>query len=163
MKLEIEITRQDYLDFNVHHYRKTKLTKAVVVGLAGLFSLLFLINKNKSSLDDSRLFGPTVLYTLLYSSVIYGSLYNTRKIPADNGATLGKKKIDFDESGIHFQDAFSSGQYSWSAVKSMDEGKKTFNLYIDTNMAIVIPKRCFFSSTQEQEFRTLVQQNLSRA
>jgi hypothetical protein len=36
MKLEIDITRQDYLNFNLYHFRKKNFLRTGIIGLIGL-------------------------------------------------------------------------------------------------------------------------------
>jgi|GEM_PF-2528380 len=50
--------------------------------------------------------------------------------------------------------------YNWSTINFLQESSKAFYLYIDTNMAISIPKKCFTSKTEIERFETYVKDRL---
>ena len=163
MKLEIEITTQDYVDFTVYHFTKTRLSRTVVTCFLGLIILQFALNKDKSNIDVSRIVVSLLLYIGIYCLFLYYSLNRSRKIPDDNGSLLGKKEFELSADHISYIDRDSAGQYKWTAIKSLEESKSAFYLYIDANMAIVMPKRYFKDKAEEKEFSTYIQDKLTVA
>ena len=163
MKLQIEITRQDYMDFNIHHYIRTQLIKTIIIGITCLAFVLFLTKKLSTNFSMSFTLGIIITYSVLYYIIIYYSLYKTKNIPKENGSLLGPKAFDFAEDYIAYNDKDSSGQYKWTAIKSISESKHALYLYIDSNMAIVIPKRSFDNENHISSFRAYVREKINLA
>lgn len=158
MKLQVEITRQDFSDFMMHHYVQNRLGKTIATGLAGLIVLMYFSNKDEASIDWVINLITAVVYIIIFSALIYFPLRNSRKVPAENGAFLGVKEYDFAENEILCADKDSSGRYSWSAVKKLTESKKAFYLYVDNNMAFVIPKRALHDKAGVEAFRAYIKE-----
>ncbi len=163
MKIEIDITRQDYLNFNFYHFRKKSLIRTAVIGLIGLMILQYSINKDKETVSIIALAISSTLYIFIFAVIMYFSLSRSKSIPKDNGSFLGKKVYEFSEDYISFRDKDSDGRFQWKAIKSFEEDSKAFYLYLDTIMALLIPKRHFMDKSEEQAFRKYVQRKLNVA
>lgn len=157
--LEIEITRQDYVDLNFHFFKKKNLINSVISGIVGLIVVQYFLNKDKESLNIAAIIISSLFYIGLFVALMYYKLKQVRKLPRDDGSILGKKTYQFLDDCILFQDRDSEGRFQWQAVKSFDENKKAFYLYLDTVMVLVIPKRYFIDKNVEQSFRSLVNRN----
>ncbi len=160
MTLEIEMTRQDYLDYNIYHFLKNRLVSTIVNSLASLLVLQLFIHDKKTVSDMNQVIITSVLYLIIYFLSVYYSLYRSLKIPHENGVILGLKSYDFTDEGVAYADKNNRGQYNWSVVKSINESKKAFYLYVDTEVAIVIPKRYFSNELNKHEFVELVKKNI---
>ncbi|OJW34891.1 MAG: hypothetical protein BGO54_06285 [Sphingobacteriales bacterium 46-32] len=160
MKIEIEITRQDFMDFNRCHFRTKSLVRTSAIGLVGLLILQYSINKDKENVSISTVMISSILYILIFAALIYFILSRSKSIPKDNGSFLGKKVYDFSEEFFSYSDKDSEGRFQYQAVKSMEEDGKSFYLYLDTMMAILIPKRYFSDKTEEKIFRDFVRSKL---
>jgi hypothetical protein len=121
------------------------------------------MNKEKESLNIFALVISSIIYILIFSFLMYFSLARSKSIPKDNGSFLGKKVYDFGDDHIYFSDKDSDGRFQWHAIKSLAEDNKAFYLYLDTIMALVIPKRYFENKIEEQAFRKYVQSKLNVA
>ena len=163
MKIEIDITRQDYLNFNLYHFRKRNLLRTSIIGLIGLLILQYSINKEKQSVSISGIVISSILYIFIFAVIMYLSLARSKSIPRDNGSFLGKKVYEFSEEYISFSDKDSDGRFQWQAIKSLEEDSKGFYLYLDTMMALLIPKRYFAGKADEKAFRNYVQSKLNVA
>jgi hypothetical protein len=161
MKLNIEINRQDYADFNKFHFINNKLKKIVVVGIAALIVFQFYLNQEKFDLFQTIF--SSIVFIFLYSFIYYRWLKNTKNIPNDDGAILGKKELDFTDDCINYQTENSSGTYKWALIKNLKKSPKAFYLYIDNNLAIVIPKRSFINDNEEKEFLNLAERKINNA
>jgi len=163
MKIEIEITRDDYLSFNLYHFRKRNLVKTIITGLGGLLILQLAVNINNSSVNIETILMTTFLYVSIFSLLMYMNLVKTKGIPKDGGAFLGWKKYDFADDYILFQDKDSDGRFQWNVIKSVEEDRKAFYLYIDNILAIVIPKRYFGDKVEEKTFLRYIQDKANLA
>lgn len=161
MKVNVDINRQDYADFCFFVFRKTRLLQTIVYGLAIFFILLFFINRDKHSLSLTNILMALFFFSAIYSFQIYFRLSNSKNYPLENGAFLGRREYDFSEDFISFTSKNSEGKMQWDAIKSIGIGKKAYYLYMDRNMAIVIPKRCFLDKEEVTNFAGFVQKKIS--
>ncbi len=163
MRIEIDITRQDYLNFNLYHFRKKNLVRTALIGVIGLIILQYSINKEKETVNISAVVISSILYIFIFAVIMYFSLTRSKSIPKDNGSFLGKKVYEFSDDYISFSDKDSDGRFQWNAIKSLEEDSKAFYLYVDTIMALLIPKRYFVDRLEEQAFRSYVQSKVNVA
>lgn len=161
MKLDIEITRQDFSNFNFYYFKKKSLLRTSLTGLMGLLIVQYFLNKDKESLNVSMIVISSIIYILLFVVLMYINLSRSKSIPKDNGSLLGTKVYEFSDDHISFSDKDSSGQIQWNAIQSLEEDSKSFYLFLDTIMAILIPKRYFTNKSEEQAFRNFIQSKLN--
>lgn len=159
MKLVVDISRQDYADFNKFHFLKTKLKRTVVIGVLSLIILQLLISDEQFDLTATVIY--SAIYTLVYAFAINRSLNRTKSIPDNNGTILGQREMEFTEDKIIYKTANSEGSSTWETIKKMEESSKAFYLYMDTNMAILVPKRFFKDKLEEETFSILVKQKIN--
>ena len=158
LKFTYEIERQDYVDFNKYHYLKTSLKRILIFGGLGIIVLMSILH------SDDNLIGMIIapfIYILFYIFTILRSLKATKMIPKDNGSILGKKELEFSDTGIAHSDKNSNGNIKWQAIKSLQQGSKAFYLYLDANVAIIIPKRVFENSLEISEFENYIKERLT--
>jgi len=161
MKVTIDISRQDYAEFNKFHFFRTKLKKTIIVGILSVIFLQLLLNLEQFELTATII--SSVAFVLLYVFGIYRSLNKTRSIPENDGTILGQKTIEFAEDKIAYKTSNSEGSYNWSTIKKLEESSKAFYLYMDTNVAMLVPKRVFKNKLDEEKFKTLVGQKINTA
>lgn len=161
MKLTIDISRQDYADFNRFHFFKTKLKKTVITGALTVIIMQLFFNREQFDLTATII--TSGVCVLFYVFVINRSLNKTKNIPDNDGTILGQKEIEFAEDKIIYKTANSEGTSDWTAIKKLEESSGAFYLYMDTNMAMLVPKRVFKDKSDEEIFKTLVMQKTNTA
>lgn len=161
MKLTIDISRQDYADFNKFHFFKTKLKRTVITGALTVIILQLFLNREQFDLTATII--SSVFCVLVYVFAINRSLNKTKSIPDNGGTILGQKEIEFAEDKIFYKTANSEGISDWTTIKKLEESTNAFYLYMDTNMAMLVPKRVFKNKSDEETFKTLVRQKLNTA
>lgn len=154
MKLTIDISRQDYADFNKFHFIKTKLKGTVITGVLTVIFLQIFLNREQFNLTATIV--SSTAWLLMYVLVISRRLNKTKRIPDNDGTILGQKEIEFCEDKIIYKTEKSDGSNAWTTIKKLEESSKAFYLYMDTNVAMVVPKRVFKDKADEDEFKTLV-------
>ena len=159
MILTIDITREDYADFNKFHFFKTKLKRTIIIGATTLLILQLLIRRDQLNLTFSVF--SSILFVSIYIFMIYRGLNKTKNIPAKNGSILGQKVMEFSLDKICYKTTNSEGSSDWTTIKKLEESSKAFYLYMDTNLAMVVPKRVFKDKSEEDAFKSLVVQKVN--
>ncbi len=161
MKLTIDISRQDYADYNKFHFVKTKLKRTVITGVLTVFILQVFLNLDQFDLTATIV--SSIVSVLVYVFIINMSLNKTKSIPDNDGTILGQKELEFFEDKINYKTVNSEGSNAWTTIKKLEESSKAFYLYMDTNMAMLVPKRFFKDKSDEEAFKTLVRQKINTA
>jgi hypothetical protein len=161
MRFTFDFTREDYADFAKFHFRKKSLANTII-GLAVVFALLQLV-LNRNGFDLERTIISTLGGGVFAFIFMYIHLNNTKNIPKDDGTILGEKEMEFNEEGISYRMANAEGSQRWQSIKSLEESSKAFYLYMDTVMAIAVPKRVFKDKIEEAAFRDMVKQKIGNA
>jgi hypothetical protein len=86
MTLEVDINRQDYSDFNKHHFVKTRLTRTIITGVLTILILEWFLNKDTFDMTATAL--SATVCGLVYVFLIYRQLQNTKNIPKDKFLTF---------------------------------------------------------------------------
>ncbi len=159
MKLETEINRQDYMDFNKFHYYKTSLKKTNYTFFIGFAVFQLFLNRHGFDMF-ATIIATIVGLIFLYYAMNY-NFTNTKKIPMDDGAILGKSDIELTDESLIMKNKNSFSNYDWAAIKSIENGKTALYLYLDTNMAIIIPKRHFKNELEEDDFTDFVEARIT--
>jgi len=157
MKLDFEITREDYAGFNKHHFIKKRLKRTIL--FVALLIVLVEISDGKEF--DLNLSIMTASITLPIIFLIYVlALYSTRYMALKNGSILGSREMEFTDENITCKTKDSQMSSNWSAVKSFQKGNKAYYLYLDKNCAYIIPKRAFQSQSDQENFERYVTSKL---
>lgn len=161
MKLSFEINREDYADFNKFHFLKTRLKRTILTGTITILALQLILNKDDFNLTATTI--STLVCIILYFLIYYVFLNNTKNIPSDNGTILGQRDMEFADNEIRCKTDTSNTTSAWTTIKTLEKGRNSFYLYVDTNMAYIIPKRIFSSIDQQDKFEGFIMDKIKTA
>ncbi|MFN8309765.1 MAG: YcxB family protein [Chitinophagales bacterium] len=160
MKLTFEITRQDYSGFVRYLFYKRRFKRTAFMILIVLIAVQFSINYKNPSWYS--VFISSVVSLAIYAFLINRGLNRAGNIPDENGSILGHREMEFldDRFTCNSEKVESSNKYS--TIKSVEESSLGFYLFVDKNVAMLVPKRAFANKTQEDDFRKLITSQLSK-
>lgn len=159
MRLEFEMTRQDYYEYNLFQFKKKGIKEHVVTVVVWLAAIILLLNKQQTDIPGTIIF--TVIFIAGYFWSVWQSLQKSKQIPMAGGGLLGEKVYDFNEDEIIGTERNSYTRFTWAAIKRMEEGLQGIYLFVDANLAIVIPTRCFYGNVSKKEFIEFVERKMS--
>ena len=160
MRLNVEITREDYADFVKFHFMKTGFKKTIFFYAFLLIVALYIINSHEFGWLKSSFF--VLAYSILVYFIIIRWINKSKKIPQENGSFLSNTEYVFSDEKILYKSKDSEGSLNWSIIKRFDIGKKAFYLYTDSLIAYVIPKRVFQNDEEMKAFQNLVERNIHK-
>ncbi len=137
--------------------KKRKFNQIDIFLYAGLFFLLlFYLLGSNLMLNWIDFFAGFVAGTILVLMV----LNEQKKIlePKENGFVLGPTVYKFTDKGICIRKDNNESFTRWDTVEKVFDAKEYFYIFIDHNLAYIIPKRTFLSSEKLQEFVSLLNQ-----
>lgn len=161
MRLEFDFTRDDYaaLAFAKSPSASTRRKAALLLAslallVALLMGVLTVATGSLAWADDP------LLQVLLYAiAVVLGLLALVslllallrvwvRRLPRDDGATLGHHVLEVEDDGIRVEGRSGSSLVRWDAILDVRTTDDHVFMYVDRMAALVIPKRAFASADE---------------
>jgi len=165
IKLEYELTRDEYLAFNTATLKRVEKRKgghkgivlsAVVTGIfiVLLFNIELLgIHVDWFSVSSGAL---VTLVVLVISATYVTRRMQLRTLPMEGGYMLGPRTLTISEHEIVETGINHTGTVTMAGVIECVENKDFFLLYFDSMFGAIIPKRAFDSESQMDELRQLL-------
>jgi hypothetical protein len=170
MLIQVTLTKEAFFEFSYYTgwtapwNRKKRVVyySRIVLYMLFLSVLIFyVVMKIKFSWDFLL---PLVCLLLLYFAVIVPILikhrYSTvaQKIFEDpqNANIFLPTTIEINEKGVRNNDSISETNYSWPAFVRKALNKSAYYLYVNKQIAIVIPESAFSYKNEKEEFDRLL-------
>lgn len=166
MEINIDLTREDYADFNKFWFIKKGLKKRVYTVIIAAFGLPLLV--------DNEI--PFTVVTYLISVIVFGLIFGliylggtaitikrTSKLPSGNGSILGKKKYTITEDGFIEESENSKNIQKWEGIKSVETNRNSVFLFVDNIAAYIIPKRFFSDEEEMNNFIKIIDHKLKNS
>jgi len=165
MKLEYEITKQDYIDFNIYHMNHSIAMKHSLFIQRFLIPIMFLILPmflvKVTDIPLSYWFGVFIISSILW--IIYYPKFFEKCIERniskmlDEGKTtgvVGNHTFSYTEEGVVDKTEFSETRYN--LIEKVVESKEHIFIYVSAVMAYIIPIRIFDSVDEKVNFLSIL-------
>lgn len=162
MKIEVDISRKDYTDYNLNHLIKSKIIKRVGIFIGVLIVLQLALNA-RSLKEVMQILMPFSIFICIYAGILYFMIKRSGNKLNDNGAVLGKMLIEFNDEHMKFIKVGSESTSIWKKSMKLVSGKTALYLYLENNMAIIIPKRYFTSKDHELLMENYIKSHIENA
>jgi len=176
MRVSYELTRDDYaaLTFAKAPPRRTTRLRLLVLGVLigvvlGLMALLTWLTGGLAWIDDLPGFRLLLWVTasvlaafLALTALLAGLRLWVRRLPRDDGATLGRHELEVGEDGLHVEGRSGRAFVRWSAIVELRETDEHVFLYVDRMLAYVVPKRAFGDGAELERFLGLARARISK-
>jgi hypothetical protein len=176
VEFEFERTFDDYVDFNIFdmtYSPRYKKTMIIIRILTALFCAVFIFSL---SIVISYLFLSSIVTSFLIVGIVLGIGYGiyifidfpriyrkstTRSLKknfldSNNKTLFGHTIISFSADGIASKTDFGESKIKWSGINKVARSKKLYLFYTSSEKAIILPKRCFHSTKEEEDFIDLI-------
>jgi hypothetical protein len=163
MRLDVLINSKDFNKYTASAIKfwskkkKRNFNQMDVFLYAGLFFvLLFYLLGNDLSLNWIDFITGFAAGTILLLMVFN----EQRKIlePKENGFVFGPTVYEFTDEGIRIIKDNNESFTRWDTVEKVFDAKEYFYIFIDHNLAYIIPKRTFLSNEKMNEFVSILNQ-----
>lgn len=167
MRFEYELTKQDYIDFNVHHIKNSNTLKKSLFMQQYVLAVIYLILPFiLSKVSDIPLLYwlvvfviVAVLWVIFYPKYFMAATIKRILKLVDEGKNkdmLGKHILTVNEEGIIEESENGESRINWSGVEKVVETEKHFFIYFSSIMAYIIPKSVFEKDNTKNEFLKLL-------
>ena len=166
MEINIDLTRDDYADFNKYWFLKKGLKKRIYLVIIVAFGLPLVINSGRPFEI------MTYLSTVVIAGLVFGLIYlggltlamkRTKKLPSDNGSILGKKKFIITDEGLIEESESNKNLQKWKGIKSVESNDNSVFIFVDNIAAYIIPKRFFKDVTEQHSFIKTIDDRIKNA
>jgi YcxB-like protein len=150
VEIQFTLNRIDLVRFNVHHASRRLLTWTIVVILAAMIA--------RTVPTDFPLLVRIFFYVLILLLIAGVMFLATAAIAfvsyakAKNRGVLGEHKLIITPEAITETTAVNSSTWSWSGVPNVSENGSYIFIYVQQNLAHIVPKRAFGSSAEAHQF-----------
>ncbi|MGB7606678.1 MAG: YcxB family protein [Lutisporaceae bacterium] len=169
MKIEFNLTKEDYIAFNIHHIDNSPTIKRSLLIQRYGVSLIFLI----VPFIFSRMSGVPWMLSLAVYGVIFLAwityypkyfMYVTKKRvirlieEGDNSDILGTYSVTLTEEGVEQTSNSEESKSSWNAIQRIEETPDYFYIYISAINAYLVPIRAFGGITEKAVFMQILRE-----
>ena len=168
MELNYEITKQDYLDYNLYYMQYSSTMKKTLLVQRFILPLIFLVFPFILATISSKIpfwywmtiFNvTTIVWIVFYPRHLKSQVKKRISKMVDEGKNvgfLGNSKLILTEEGITLITEARESKTSWKAVESICETEKHIFIFISAVEAYIVPNRIFESENMKKEFLELL-------
>jgi hypothetical protein len=172
MKVQFELAKEDYIQYNLHYMRESEAIKKSFFIQRYVVSLIYLVLPfilvKVSDMPFRYLmivFLVTYLIWVLYYPKYFASFTKKRlqKIinEGKNVSLFGARSISLDQGGIVESSNTGESKTSWTAVERVEETNKYIFIYVSSVNAYIVPARAFADLKQKKEFIDILKEYCS--
>jgi YcxB-like protein len=170
MKIEFDLTKEDYLQFNLHHMANSKTVKKSLFIQQYISSTIFLIVPFIAvKITDVPLIVWLVCFSIIYLLWIfqYPKFFNSivirrleKMLEESNSKNLyGIYTIDLTEDGVHEISKSGETKINWNSIVKVEETDSYIFIYNTAISAYIIPGTAFPDNNERAEFINILKLN----
>lgn len=163
MKIDYQLTKQDYIDFNMNYMSNSKSVKRLFIAQRYILPIIFLLMPfmliRVTSIPLGYWFKGflvcSVLWVIFYPKYFKWSV--SKRIikmldDGDNKDMLGKRSLSLTEKGIIDCSTLSESKTDWSAIEKVTQTQKHIFIFISSVAAYILPVHVFKNEIEKKRF-----------
>lgn len=167
MKIEYNLTENDYINFNIFHMKNSKTLKRTIMINRFLVPLIFLAMPFiLNYMSDIPFLYWAISFILVY--ILWVSLYekyvyriNRKRIKRileekSNEGLIGERVLEIDGENIKITNDSGESKFYIKSIKNIIEDKEYIFAYINSVSAIIIPLQAFKDNEDKERFKKLL-------
>ena len=165
MKATYELTKDDFILFNMYHYENSKVMKKSLILLRFLLPLFLFVTAVVSFVLRQEIVIRSIIYIIfgclwymLFPKAAKKSIY--KKVDqffseGKNLSLLGKHSIEISEKSITETSETSEVKHTWATVEKIVETESLIIIYVSAVSAYIVPIKAFNSIEEKNSFINL--------
>lgn len=154
MKIDIELTRKDYLEFNKRFILKKRFRNSILI--AASFIILWLLIRNFDTLNIIKIGVELLIFAAIWIVAIIIThkiqIEKIKKLPSKDGSILGIRTIIIEQDGLREVAPSNESFVKWDGIKKMVDMEDYIYIFVDNIAAYVIPTRYFNNHNEKELF-----------
>lgn len=163
MKIEFNLTKDDYIAFNMHHIETSPtIRRSLLIQQYGVSVIFLIVPYFFSRISRAPMLASFIVYGAIFLAwILYYPKYfmhaTKKRIiklidEGDNSAILGIHSITLTDEGIVQESRTGESKSTWGSVKRIDETSEHIYIFIGTVNAYLVPKRDFEGKIHMEAF-----------
>lgn len=172
MEIKYELTKDDYLAFNLHYVKHSNTIKQSLFRQQFFTPIIFLILPfifswfmGEFSIGLSITFMlVSVVWMIVYPKYFYWHI--TRNVnktlnEGENENLMGQHMFIGNDEGFIETNKAGERKVSWSSIERVEENDEYYFLFFSAMSAYIIPKRSFLSEADQKNFQRMINKRTS--
>lgn len=170
MKIQYNLTEEDYIHFNLYHVKNSKTGKQALGWQRFLSPVFFIAGAYFLSWMGEMSFLPllitflimSVLWIIFYPKYFYSLITrNAKKMIKEgkNDGLIGDHQLILSDAGLVDTSSNKETKVTWPGITSFQEDDRCFYLYNSSVSAYILPKR---DIDQVDQLRLYIRSKLAR-
>ena len=170
MEFEYEITKEDFLAFNLYHAKHSETVKNALFKQRFIVPIIFLFLPfvfywitGEFLIEVSIGFMLiSILWLVFYPKYFYGYIKRNVSKVLNEGSSdnlLGKRVFVITEDGFIEKSKAGETKVHWSGIEKVEENEKYYFLFYSVISAYIIPKRDLPDKDTQEEFKQALRKN----
>lgn len=163
MKIDYELTKQDYIDFNMNYMSNSKAVKKLFLAQRYIVPIMFLfipfVMIKVTSIPLAYWFRLFIVCCILWI-IFYPKYFKwtvSKRISkmldeSENKDMLGKRSLSLAEKGIIELSTLSELKTDWSAIEKITQTEKHIFIFTSSVAAYILPVRVFENESEKKKF-----------
>jgi hypothetical protein len=151
LEIKFNLTVADLVRFNVYHATR-RVVSWIVIGVV-VFVFAKAVAAGQTSVG-ARLFITAAIALLATTGYFVATalVALVSYVPSKNRGVLGEHLLSFDDVDITEKTAVSTATWSWESIPNVARNRRYVFIYVQQNMAHIVPKRAFASREEADRF-----------
>lgn len=163
MKIDYQLNKQDYIDFNMNYMSNSKTIKKLFIAQRYIVPIIFLLIPSMLIKVTSIPFGYWfkaflvcyILWVVFYPKYFKWSVSKRIIKMLDEGKNtdmLGKRSLTLTESCIIDCSTLSESKTDWSVIEKITQTQKHIFIFISSVAAYILPVNVFKNDNEKKKF-----------
>lgn len=165
MEIIVNITRDDFVEFNKHVLFKKRRISWLIMASIGIIIWTFLLNKD-SQINLSMIFIEVLIFSgfwyLVYRVSNFILINKIKKMPDNDGNFLGKRTYYIFEDGLKEISENNESLTKWKGIKKVSESEEGIYIFVDKIAAFIVPKRYFDNDDEINNFINFINSRIAK-
>lgn len=166
MEINYELTKEDFIQFNMYHYKNSKVMKKSLIFMRYFLPIFFIVAAIVTFVLRQEIAISSIIFVIvgclwfvLFPGIMNKSIY--KKVDqffseGKNLSLLGKHSIVINEESIIEKSETSEVKHSWATVEKVAESETHIIIYVSAVSAYMIPIKAFNNDEEKSKFIDLV-------
>jgi hypothetical protein len=174
MKIEYDITKDDFMSFNMHHLENSETTKKTLFKQRYIVPIIYLV---MPFILIRVTFVPLIFWLIPSVAAIilwitfyprYFMSFTRRNIEkllkeGNNQNLFGPVSVSLEDEGIREISNQGESKAKWSSIEKIEETKTHIYIYLSAISAAIIPLRAFSDINEKNEFLRILNSNWNKS
>lgn len=163
MKIDYQLNKQDYIDFNMNYMSNSKTVKSLFIAQRYVVPIIFLLIpfimirvKNITLGYWVNIFLVCYILWVIFYPKYFKWTTSKRMVKmldeGDNTDMLGKRSLTLSEEGVIDCSTLSESKTAWSAIEKITQTQKHIFIFISSVSAYILPVRVFKNDNEKNKF-----------